>query len=288
MTSYEDLCSLAREISLIHSTASVLGWDQETYMPPKSLDHRARQVAYLSAKAHALATSESFRSLLEKAECEATAAGPSQAANLREWRYELERAVRIPTALVAEESEVTSHAKHAWVEARKRSNFNLFAPHLTRVLEIARRKAALWGFKDEPYDALLMGYERGATTSAVATLFAELKPQLATIAKKAVERSAGIPKDLLQGHYPVEKQQQLNREIAESLGFDFDAGRIDTTAHPFCTTLGPGDVRLTTRYETADFTSSLFGVLHEAGHGLYELGLPPAAGHGLQMICCSE
>ena len=276
MTSYEDLCSLAREISLIHSTASVLGWDQETYMPPKSLDHRARQVAYLSAKAHALATSESFRSLLEKAECEATAAGPSQAANLREWRYELERAVRIPTALVAEESEVTSHAKHAWVEARKRSNFNLFAPHLTRVLEIARRKAALWGFKDEPYDALLMGYERGATTSAVATLFAELKPQLATIAKKAVERSAGIPKDLLQGHYPLEKQQQLNREIAESLGFDFDAGRIDTTAHPFCTTLGPGDVRLTTRYDTADFTSSLFGVLHEAGHGLYELGLPPA------------
>ena len=114
MNSYEDLCSLAREISLIHSTASVLGWDQETYMPPKSLDHRARQVAYLSAKAHALATSADFRSLLEKAEPEATATEPTQAANLREWRYELERAARIPTALVAEESEVTSHAKHAW------------------------------------------------------------------------------------------------------------------------------------------------------------------------------
>jgi len=276
MTAYKELCTLAREISLIQSTASVLGWDQETYMPPKSLDHRARQIAYLSANAHALATSDRFRSLLESALSEAAAANSAHAANLREWAYETERAVRLPTALVAEESEVTSHAKHAWVEARKRSDFALFAPHLTRVLEIARRKAALWGFQNEPYDALLIGYERGTTTSAVAALFAELKPQLSSIAKTAVARSAGIPKELLRANYPLEKQQQLNREIAASLGFDFEAGRIDTTAHPFCTTLGPGDVRLTTRYDTEDFTSSLFGVLHEAGHGLYEQGLEPA------------
>jgi carboxypeptidase Taq len=91
-----------------------------------------------------------------------------------------------------------------------------------------------------------------------------------------VERSASTPKNLLHGDYPVEKQTQLNREIAESLGFDFAAGRIDTTSHPFCTTLGPRDIRLTTRYDATDFTSSLFGVLHEAGHGLYEQGLPEA------------
>ena len=273
MTSYASLSALAREIALLQSTASVLGWDQETYMPEKSLDHRANQISYLSAKAHELSTGEHFRSLLEKAEAEAVSATPLEAANLREWRYETDRAVRIPTSLVAEESEVTTHAKHAWVEARKKSDFLLFAPHLTRVLEIARRKAALWGYQNEPYDALLMGYERGATTQGVADLFGELKPQLAQIAKQAVARSASTPVDLLHGDYPVDKQQQLNQEIAESLGFDFTSGRIDTTAHPFCTTLGPKDIRLTTRYDLRDFTSSLFGVLHEAGHGLYEQGL---------------
>ena len=171
-------------------------------MPQKSLDHRANQLSYLSAKAHTLATSAQFRSLLEQAEARANSASPVEAANLREWRYETDRAVRIPTALVAEESEVTTHAKHAWVEARKKSDFSLFAPHLTRVLEIARKKAALWGFQGEPYDALLTGYERGATTQDVATLFAELKPNIAQIAKQAVAHSASTPKNLLQGDYP--------------------------------------------------------------------------------------
>jgi carboxypeptidase Taq len=199
---------------------------------------------------------------------------PAQHANLREWRYETERAVRIPTVLVAEESEATTLAKHSWADARKRSDFSQFAPHLERILKIARKKADLWGFQDEPYDALLVGYERGARTAQIASLFNALKPQLSELAKNAVERSASTPKDLLHGEYPVEKQKQLNQAIAESLGFDFESGRIDTTAHPFCTTLGPRDIRLTTRYDTTDFTSSLFGVLHEAGHGLYEQGLP--------------
>lgn len=274
MSPYAELCALAREISLLTSTASVLGWDQETYMPAKSLGHRAGQLSYLSAKAHELATSSRFLSLLEKAEQEHASLSPAQRANLREWRYETERAVRIPTPLVAEESEATTLAKHAWTEARKRSDFSQFAPHLERILQIARKKAGLWGFEDEPYDALLVGYERGARTAQVASLFDTLKPSLAEIAKLAVESSASIPKDLLHGDYPIEKQKQLNEAIAASLGFDFESGRIDTTAHPFCTTLGPRDIRLTTRYDTADFTSSLFGVLHEAGHGLYEQGLP--------------
>ena len=273
MTAYLDLCNLAREISILHSSASVLGWDQETYMPDKGLNHRAKQQAYLSAKAHELATSERFGSLLDRAE-EAGAKDSRQAANLREWRHELTRAARIPTSLVAEESEATSHAKHVWIEARGRSDFNLFAPHLARIVEIARRKADLWGFENEPYDALLTGYERGADTKTIATLFAHLKPEVASIAKAAVARSKDTPSSQLKGHYPIAKQKLLNQEIAESLGFDFEAGRIDTTAHPFCTTLGPGDVRLTTRYDESDFTSSLFGVLHEAGHGLYEQGLP--------------
>ncbi len=269
---YQALENLAREVALISSTASSLGWDQETYMPPLAVEYRAGQLSYLSAKAHGLFTGKSFRTLLDRAQSERLT--PTQSANLAEWQRELDRASKIPTNLVAEESEVTSRAKHAWSEAKNRSDFAQFAPHLAEIVRIARKKAALWGFADEPYDALLAGYERGASARDITGLFDYLKPRVSQIAKQAVERSQSLPKNLLRGRYPLEKQQQLNREIADSIGFDFQAGRIDTTAHPFCTTLGPRDIRLTTRYDLSDFTSSLFGVLHEAGHGLYEQGLP--------------
>ncbi|MES2594013.1 MAG: carboxypeptidase M32 [Verrucomicrobiota bacterium] len=270
---YEQLCDHVREVSLLTSTESILSWDQETYMPAKALAFRARQMSWLSGKAHALATGRMMQKLLVQAS-EAPLSDARQAANVRVMTDEYERNAKIPNRLVIEESELTAHAKHAWVEARKGSDFSAFAPHLERLLRIARRKADLWGYADEPYDALLHTYERGTRTREVAALFAKLKPELTHIARAAVERGKRVKPNLLRGNYPADKQQQLNAEIAASIGFDFNSGRIDTTAHPFCTTLGPRDVRLTTRYDSRDFTSSLFGVLHETGHGLYELGLP--------------
>ena len=272
-TPYQSLCEVVSEIALLTSTEAVLGWDQETYMPAHSLEHRARQLSYLTGKAHGLLTSKKTLKLLESAEAE-TPENPTHAANVRGLRRDIDRATKLPQKLVEEESVVCAHAKAAWAEARGKSDFAMFAPHLEKVLGIARKKADLFGFEDEPYDALLDLYERGAKTREVAALFAKLRPQLAEIAREAVAKSAQVKPGMLNGRYPVEKQQILNREIAQSLGFDFEAGRIDTTAHTFCTTLGPGDVRLTTRYDEKDFLSSLFGVMHEAGHGLYEQGLP--------------
>ncbi|RYD17437.1 MAG: carboxypeptidase M32, partial [Verrucomicrobiaceae bacterium] len=195
-------------------------------------------------------------------------------ANLRELRREFDRSAKLSTDLVARDSMASSLAKHAWADARERSDYPTFAPHLQTLLDIAREKADLWGYSDEAYDALLEGYERGTSTAAVASLFDRMRPSVREIAAKAVENSASHSPSLPAGPYPVAAQQEFNAKVAESIGFDFDAGRIDTTTHPFCTTLGPRDVRLTTRYMESDFTSSLFGVLHEAGHGLYEQGLP--------------
>lgn len=274
MTAYQKLCDARREAALLGSLNAALDWDQETHLPEKGLAHRARALSWVSAKAHELATGPRLRRLLEAAEKE-PAEGLKETLNIEQMRRELERAAKLPRALVAEESEVTSLAKHAWAEARRRSDFSLFAPHLEKVLKLARRKADLWGWQDEPYDALLEEYERGAKTAEVARLFDALRPRLAATAREAVARSAERrAPGVLRGKYPIEKQRQLNAEIAAAIGFDFKAGRIDTTAHPFCTTLGPGDVRLTTRYDERNFLSSLFGVLHEAGHGLYEQGLP--------------
>ncbi len=266
----------ARELALITSSAATIGWDQETYLPPAAARHRADQLAWLSSRAHELATSDAWRGDLEAAEAADGGEDAVTSANLRELRREFDRAAKLPVELVARDSVASSLAKHAWADARERSDFPAFAPHLETLLGIAREKAELWGYAGEPYDALLDGYERGTSTAAVAALFDTMRPAVREIAARAVEISATHAPGLPSGSYPVAAQQAFNARVAEAVGFDFQAGRIDTTTHPFCTTLGPRDVRLTTRYDEADFTSSLFGVLHEAGHGLYEQGLPAA------------
>jgi len=264
----------ARELAVIRTSASVLGWDQETYLPPSAAAFRAKQLAWLSSQAHQIATSDDWKRALESAEAADSGNDPRHSANLRELRRDFDRSAKLPVELVARHSTAKSLAMHAWADARKRSDFASFAPHLETLLGIAREKAELWGYADEPYDALLEGYERATSTAAVATLLDDLKRSMTDISAKAVEKSRTRGAKLPAGPYPVASQQKLNALVAEAVGFDFNAGRIDTTAHPFCTTLGPRDCRLTTRYDEDDFTSSLFGVLHEAGHGLYEQGLP--------------
>ena len=263
-----------REVAVIHSAAAAIGWDQETYLPPAAESYRAQQLAWLSSRAHELATSDAWKKNLEAAEASDAGNDWKLTANLRELRREFDRATKLPVELVARDTVASSLAKSAWADARERSDFASFAPHLETLLGIAREKADLWGYANEPYDALLEGYERGTSTAAVADLFDAMRPAVRDIAACAVENSATHAPSLPGGPYPIAAQQRFNAQVAASIGFDFNAGRIDTTTHPFCTTLGPRDVRLTTRYEEADFTSSLFGVLHEAGHGLYEQGLP--------------
>lgn len=272
MTIYD----MAREHAVISSAGSIVGWDQETYLPPAAAKYRASQLSWLSARAHELATSDGWRKALEDAEAADAGTDPKHRANLRELRRRFDRATKLPTELVARCSAAASLAKHTWAEARKNSDFAAFAPHLQTLLDLAREKAERWGYPNEPYDALLDAYERNTSTAAVAALFDSLRADLTEIARRAVEVSAARRPTLPAGPYPIHAQQQLNAEIAAAIGFDFQAGRIDTTTHPFCTTLGPRDVRLTTRYDEDDFTSSLFGILHEAGHGLYEQGLPEA------------
>ena len=270
----------ARELAVIESAGSVLAWDQETYLPPAATAHRAAQLAWLSARAHELATSEAWRRDLGEAEQADPRTDAKVTANLRQLRREFDRAQRLPVELVERATRAAALAKQAWAEARRRSEFALFAPHLETLLGIAREKAERWGYRGEPYDALLEGYERGMSTAAVAGLLEGLRDDLRAISAPAVARSAARAPRLPAGPYPVAAQQRFNAQVAAALGYDFEAGRIDTTTHPFCTGLGPRDVRLTTRYDEEDFTSSLFGVMHEAGHGMYEQGLP-AEDYGL-------
>jgi len=272
-TAYQELTTLNKEISLLSTASSALAWDQETYLPKKAITHRADQLSYLSGKIHSIATSKNFQDKLKAAEQETTQS-LSEKANLREWRHNFDKSNKLPQELVERSSQSNSLGQAAWADAREKNDFSIFAPHLQTLVDIAKEKAELWGYQDEPYDALLGCYERGSKTSDIARIFDTFRPKIIETAKLAVEKSTANPARKLEGHFPIEAQQKLNREIAESIGFDFDAGRIDTTTHPFCTTLGPQDIRLTTRYYENDFTASLFGIMHETGHGLYEQGLP--------------
>jgi carboxypeptidase Taq len=269
---YKKLSERSREVHLVRSTASLLEWDLETYIPPNAAAFRAEQLSYLGTKAHALFTKPIVGHWIKEAEDFGFPAESLEAANVREWRRTYDRAVKIPNSLVEKFEKARILAYDAWIGARAESNFPKFRPHLEKIITLVRKKIDRWGFEESPYDALLEDYEPGIRASQLKPVFAELRDALKDILAKA--SASGVSEEFLDGHYPISGQQALSKEIAEAFGYDFRSGRIDTTTHPFMTTLGPYDQRITTRYNEKRFEMSLYGTMHETGHALYEQGLP--------------
>ena len=276
-----DLARRLRDAAALKTAGEVLAWDEQTYLPSAAADFRADQLAALAGLAHDRLTGPELADALAAAEA-ATAGDPGSAAAacVREARRDFDRRACLPRRLVEELSRVTTLAQRGWADARKRSDFPAFRPHLAAVVELKREEAAavaagLPHLAGRPaYDALLDDYEPGASGAAVAATFAELKAGLVPLLRE-IEGSGVTPdRTLGEREYPKRDQAAFCRAGAERLGFDFAAGRLDTAAHPFCTTLGPRDCRLTTRYDRRDFSQAYFGVLHEAGHGIYEQNLP--------------
>jgi carboxypeptidase Taq len=271
---YEALLAAVREIGQVASLEALLDWDLETNMPPGGLNVRAEQLAFVASLAHQRRSDPKLGELLSRID-EATA-DPIRLANLREIRRFHERAVKIPTDLVRRIARTTTIAKAVWTKARAESKFALFAPHLTELLELKGQMADALGWQEERYDALLDEYEPGMTTAQVSRLFGELRGPLSDLVRQLAAAKRKPDSSILHRQYPREAQERFARRLAEAIGFDFDAGRMDVSTHPFCTSMGPGDVRFTTRYAEEFFNPAAFGVLHEAGHGLYEQGLDPA------------
>lgn len=274
---YAELMDMTRQAGVLSSIESVLDWDQETYMPPKGIQARSDQLAAIAQLAHERRTHPRIGECLGK--LDGTVEDSERAANVREIRRTYERAVKIPPELVHRIAQVSSVAKGAWAEARRKSDFGKFAPHLSELLKLKREVADRIGYRGEPYDALMDEFEPGANSMDVAAVFASLRGPLSDF----VKRLGGAPRKpddgVLHRHFPRAGQEQLARKLAEAIGFDFESGRIDVSTHPFCSGTTPYDVRLTTRYHEDFFNPSIFGVLHEAGHGLYEQGLDPAHVH---------
>jgi carboxypeptidase Taq len=274
---YAELTGLLREAAMLSSCSSVLGWDEQTYMPKGGASFRSEQLGLLAGLTHERTTSPRIGELLSELQSSGDLGDSDgdRAVNVREARRSYDRATKLPRRLVEELSRTTTLAQQAWVKAREDAEFPVFLPWFEKVVALKREEAQAVGYgAGVPYDALLDEYEPGATSAEVAQVFAPLRDELVKLVT-AIHQSPRRPDvEILTRHYPKTPQIVLSESAAKSIGFDFERGRIDASAHPFCSGFGPGDCRLTTRYHDHHFPSAFFGVLHESGHGIYEQGLP--------------
>src|SRR5262249_30713079 len=272
---YSELIYRVKEARLLDSVGNVLGWDERTYMPPQGASHRAEQMALVARLTHEQLTAPRVGELLAAVESAASGnpADTDIAANVREIRRIYDRAVKMPAKLVEELARTTTRAQGIWQEARKKDDFAAFRPWLEKIVGLKRQEAQAIGYNQTPYDALLEEYEPGATTAEITELLAALRKDLVPLVAAIIESGKRPRHEILAREYPVERQELFSQEAAAAIGFDFTSGRLDTTAHPFCSGIGPGDTRLTTRYNLRHFNEAFFGTLHEAGHGIYDQGL---------------
>jgi carboxypeptidase Taq len=272
MSLEQDFLEHVRNIHRFTAIQSHLGWDQETQMPKKGARARGDILAWLATQSHRLLTDSEFGRMLDELEGQDLA--PSLNANVREMRRKYDEAIKLPSEFISEFTKVRSRALVAWQDARSKSDFSLFAPHLKAIIDLTRQKIDYLGFEHTPYDVLLDEYERDMKVSDYDPLFAGLKARLVPLLKAIMD--SGVKPLALPGElsFSIEDQILFCRKVSTKMGFDFDGGKMDVSTHPFCAGLWSGDTRFTTRFDEKDPFSCLYAVMHESGHGLYEQGLP--------------
>jgi len=269
----EQLKTLLAEVADLNNAQELLGWDQQTYMPQGGNEARGNQLATLGKISHQKFTSDEIGNLLGDLEKEYEGAD-SDSDDLRllmVTRHRYDQATRVPADFVAEFAVVTSRAFEAWVEAKDKSDFSIFQPHLEKVVELNQRFVTFFPPADHPYDVLLDQFERGMKTADVKEIFNALRPQQVELLKAIAEKQQ-VDDSFLHVEYDEKKMWDFSEIIATRFGYDWERGRQDKSAHPFTSGFSINDVRITTRFEPENPTVMLFSTMHETGHGLYELG----------------
>jgi carboxypeptidase Taq len=269
------LKEILAEVDDLSRASALLEWDQQAYAPSGSAEARGQQLGTINKIGHERFTAPETGKLLESLEKTAKSWDPDSddARLIQVTAKHHERAMKVPSAMVAEKSEITSMAAQAWQEARAKSEFAHFQPHLEKVLDWTQRFAKLFEPVDHPYDALLDDYEPGMKTAEVQAIFDDVRPKQVELIK-AIAAKPAIDESMLHKHFPEKAQWDFGVEVVTAFGFDWDRGRQDKVTHPFMTNLGYGDQRITTRVYEDFYNAHIFGTMHEAGHALYEQGIP--------------
>ena len=269
---YQELKTYMDKAMAIKTAMTLFEWDNETLAPKEAGELTSQVIGVLSGEYFEAVTCDGMKKLLK--ECrEQGGLTEAEAANVRELSEELEQTICIPQEEYQEFARLTARATSVWARAKKDQDFEAFAPTLEKVIGF-QKKFADYRAKDgkKTYDIMLDDYEKGFSMENLDEFFGLLKKELVPFLKKVMEEGKKIEDGFLKGDYPEEKQEELARFLAGYVGFDFDRGVMAVSAHPFTTNLHNKDVRITTHY-TDSVDSSLFSVIHEAGHGIYELGI---------------
>ena len=268
---YRNLSEHSKQRTVVSSINALVEWDQQVYMPPAGLEHRGAMSAWLAKQSHTLATDANIRKWLDIAADGEWTEG--EQACLREWKRSYDKATCLPDDLVEREATVATKAHESWREAREKNDFSIFADDLSTLVDISREKADRYGYKNESYDALLDLYQADMTVESVGAIFTDLRSRLVPLLDKILDWQGEPATNPFNGICLEDEQHRFCEWGARAIGFDFNAGRLDKTVHPFCTGTCIGDVRLTTRFDVNNPLPAFSGALHEAGHGVYEQGL---------------
>jgi carboxypeptidase Taq len=278
-TNFDRLRTVLGEISDLGRARALLAWDEHTQMPPGGAGARAEQLATLARVRHERLVSPELGELLEAAAAEVDGLphDSDDASLVRVARRGWEKARRVPADLRAEMTRAASLAEHAWVGFREQSDFQGLLPHLRRNVELRRRYAECFdGFPgfEHPFDPLLDDYEPGMTTPEAGRFLAELRDGIRPLVAEVSSRGDAVDDSCLYGDFPVDAQERLAREVVAALPLEDGAWRLDPTVHPFATAISLSDIRITTRFDPSYLGAGLWAVVHEAGHGMYENGIP--------------
>ena len=273
---FEEVCTHARQAAVLASVESLLGWDERTNMPPRAAAYRADQAAALAAAVHRRRCDPAYGERLATLAAGPLAkeGSPQTQATIRLLAKDFDKHARVPARLVEALARICVEAQQAWAAARTGSSWKTLEPWLQQVFDLKRELAACQMPGADLYDALLDDYEPGGRWRPIAARFDLLRAEIVPLVQACVGSTRRPDESLVHCPYPVADQQRFVREVAACIGFDFQRGRLDTTDHPFCSGMGPNDCRITTRWDEHSLPTALYGVLHEAGHGLYEQGLP--------------
>ncbi|MCG8453258.1 MAG: carboxypeptidase M32 [Spirochaetales bacterium] len=269
----DEMKSLDADIIRLGHISALLEWDQETMMPSKAVEERAEQSALMVGLHHQHIVNPRWKELFSS--WEALGENPSdetEEAFLREVKSRWEKKTRVPKELAKKMAAAASRSQAAWAEARMKNDFEAFAPSLEAMVQLQRQYALAIAPDADPYDTLLGEYEPGAKSDDVQKVFDELAQGLRGLMSK-IQQGTAPNTDFLKQSFSTTQQDEFGRQVQEAMGYDYERGRLDLSAHPFTTTLGPDDVRVTTRYDAKLLLSGLFSNIHEAGHGLYEQGM---------------
>lgn len=267
-----DFLDYIKKMQAYDEAINVMYWDMRTGAPKKGIEQRSEVIGMLSTEAFQMLVSEQmneYLTTLTKDEVYKKLDPVTQkAVELLKKEYHKNKV--IPPKEYQEYVILCSKAESVWEEAKAKSDFNLFAPYLKKLVEYNKKLITYWGYEGNKYNALLNEYEPGVTVAVLDQVFEQVRESIVPLVKKIAESSHKPKTDFLYHKFPKSKQQRLSEFLINEIGYDFDAGRLDETVHPFEITLNRGDVRVTTKYDEGDFRTAIFGTIHECGHAIYE------------------